>query len=137
MSQAAKTDGAGGASAAVTTSSAVTEGADTGAYGKTTTSLRQPRPQKADIHYAVARMTHLTISTEELATLGFSSGIGSLALSGTIFFANEAVSSGIPLAIDGVAFFAAITIASYVFFGGLVRRIRMRSKLSGWRIFSD
>lgn len=98
---------------------------------------RQPRPLKVDAHYPVARMTYLTISTEDLATLGVSSGIGSIALSFTFFFAKEAYSTQLPLAIAGAIGFGAIALTSYLFFGGYVVRIRRRSNLTWWHIFGE
>lgn len=98
---------------------------------------RQPRPLKVDAHYPVARMTYLTISTEELATLGISSGAGSLALSFAFYFSREAYSTGESLAYFGAAGFIAAAVVAYILFGGLLRRIRTRSDLSPWKIFSE
>jgi len=94
---------------------------------------RQPRPLKVDAHYPVAQMTYLTISTEDLAGLAFSSGVGSLALSGTIYFHKMSGESETV----GLVFCIAIMIAAYVYFGGLVRRIRKRSRLSSWKLFGE
>jgi len=79
-------------------------------------------------------MTFITITSEELAALAFLGGVGSLSLSASIYFfkiadQGEAVSVGL-------AFCAAITIVVYVFIGGLVGRIRRRSGLSAWKLFS-
>ena len=95
---------------------------------------RQTRPKQVEAHYPVARMTYLTISTEDLAALAMSSGIGSLALSALIYFYKAAPSE---TASVGFAFTLAITLTAYVFFGGLVIRIRRRSKLRWWNLFGE
>lgn len=98
---------------------------------------RQPRPQKVDADYRGAEMTYLTLSTEDLAGLTFSSGIGSIMLTGTIYFAEQAYSTQFQQFIGALVFFGAATLVSYVYFFGLVARIRTRSGLSRWRIFSE
>jgi hypothetical protein len=83
-------------------------------------------------------MIYLTISTEDLAGIAVSSGIGSLALSGTLFFAKEAYAANWPPPMMvGLVFFGAMTLAAYLFLGGLVVRIRRRSNLSWWNIFGE
>jgi hypothetical protein len=80
-------------------------------------------------------MTFLTISTEELAGLAFSSGVGSIGLSGTIYF-YRFWGTAEPVSV-AFGFSLATAIAAYLYFGGLVRRIRKRSDLSAWRIFGE
>ena len=83
-------------------------------------------------------MTYLTLSTEDLAGIAFSSGVGSIALSGTLYFAKETYSAGWPTAMTiGLVFFAAMTIAAYIYFGGLVARIRRRSGRTWWNVFGE
>lgn len=106
--------------------------------GGATEPPRQARPLQVQGHYPVPRVTYLTISTEDLAGLALSSGIGSLALTGTLHFAKEAYSSSwsAPLVV-GFVFFAAMTIVLYVFFAGLLARLRRRSGLTWWNIFGE
>jgi hypothetical protein len=76
-------------------------------------------------------MIYLTISTEDLAALAVSSSIGSIALSAAIYFfklAPPSESSSVTLTLAG-----GITIAAYLWFGGLVIRIRRRSGLPVFR----
>jgi uncharacterized membrane protein len=82
-------------------------------------------------------MTYLTITIEELAALGISSGAGSLALSFAFYFSKEAYASGLPIAYFGAAGFIAVAVVIYILFGGLLRRIRKRSGLHPWKIFSE
>ena len=79
-------------------------------------------------------MTYLTDSTEDLAFLAMTSGIGSLALSALIYFYNADTSEAASV---GFYFFLVITAVAYVFFGGLVIRIRRRSGLRWWNLFGE
>lgn len=82
-------------------------------------------------------MTYLTISTEDLAYLATSSGIGSLALSAAVYLYHAPASQSNEYVSVSFTFLVAIAIAAYLFFGGLVIRIRKRSNLSWWNILGD
>lgn len=107
-----------------------------------TTELRQTprrsRPKTVDANYPVAKMTYLTISTEDLAALALSSGVGSIGLSGSIYLWGflELANLSKPMSV-AFTLFLATTIAGYLYFGGLVYQIRRRSGLTGWNIFSE
>jgi hypothetical protein len=93
---------------------------------------RQANPQRVDPDYRRAKMTYLTITTEELGTLALSGGGGSVGLSGSIYFWKLAPSetSGV-----GLMVCIAVTLVCYIIFAGLFQRIRRRSDLPRWRLF--
>jgi hypothetical protein len=113
--------------------------------GKAARSVRTPiggggkqgTPKKVDADYRTASMIYVHVSTEDLAGLAYSSGIGSIMFTGTIYAAKEAYSSQVPFAVGALVFFAAGTLASYGYFLGLFRRIRKRSDLSAWGFFGE
>ena len=77
-------------------------------------------------------MIYLTVSTEDLATIAMSSGIGSLALAITIYLYKFASTQ---VEYTALTFTIAITLFAYLFFGGMIIRIRKRSGLTWWNIF--
>jgi len=95
---------------------------------------RQTRPKQVDAHYPVARMTYLTVSTEDLAFLAASSGIGSIALSAAVYLYHAQDSEPVRVAL---MFTVATTLAAYVCFGGLLIRVRRRSGLTWWNILGE
>lgn len=109
----------------------------TGGSGAGGSAPRQARPRQVDAHYPVARMTYLTVSTEDLAYLATSSGIGSIALSATVYLYQAPAAETNEFVSVSLTFFAVIAIVAYLFFGGLIIRIRKRSHLSWWNIFGD
>ena len=84
-------------------------------------------------------MTYLTISTEDLAALAFSSAVGSLGLSGAIylFIALKNLGWNSEPVFVAALLCGAIALAAYVWFFGLFVRVRQRSGISGWRIFGE
>ncbi len=109
---------------------------ETRAGGAGIARSRQSRPVKVADHYPVRRMTYLTITTKELKFLGFSSGIGSVALAFASFFAKEWMASDKPtgLLFVGAFGFAVVALSAYLYFGGLIAEIRRDSDLPGWEI---
>jgi hypothetical protein len=112
---------------------------DVGTYGAAGSGpQRQSRPIKVADNYPVRKMTYLQITTQELRTLGLSSGAGSVGLAFAGYFAKEAYAQqwAAPLVLATIGF-VAVSICVYIIFFGLVISIRRTSNLKGLGIFGE